>query len=329
MFSRRILTGVIGVSGVAILGKLAIDESRLEALDLTGTLKDSYFNLINRNRANEKMECEKINKKVIDRRYDEMLKRFVEKGPTIKWNRHWDQESLISDEELESGDCKHLLDHPKSEKSKSRRRCRGTKHIFLIRHGQYNLEGLTDEEKYLTKLGRLQAEFCGKRLKEILENLKIDSFFVSTMTRANETGTIIANELFKDGINNEIVSFDDLLREGPPFPTEPPHKNWHPDLRMIEREGSRIEHAFDKYIRRRSNPSKDDEGNDEYQIIVCHANVIRYFLCRALQIPPEAWLRFSLRHASITHLRIRSNGCVSAAAIGDAGFMPPDYMTTS
>lgn len=27
------------------------------------------------------------------------------------------------------------------------------RHIILIRHGQYNLDGQTDEERYLTKLG--------------------------------------------------------------------------------------------------------------------------------------------------------------------------------
>ena len=36
-------------------------------------------------------------------------------------------------------------------------------------------------------------------------------------------------------------------------------------------------------------------------------NVCRYFVCRALQFPPEAWLRISLKHASITWITIRSN----------------------
>ena len=35
------------------------------------------------------------------------------------------------------------------------------------------------------------------------------------------------------------------------------------------------------------------EREHEYQIIVSHANIIRYFVCRALQIPLEAWLRLS------------------------------------
>uniref|UniRef100_A0A1I8F429 Serine/threonine-protein phosphatase PGAM5, mitochondrial n=1 Tax=Macrostomum lignano TaxID=282301 RepID=A0A1I8F429_9PLAT len=48
-----------------------------------------------------------------------------------------------------------------------------------------------------------------------------------------------------------------------------------------------------------------DQQSDSYELLVCHANVIRYFVCRALQLPPEAWLRFSLDHASITWVTIR------------------------
>ena len=45
----------------------------------------------------------------------------------------------------------------------------------------------------------------------------------------------------------------------------------------------RIEAAFRKYFHRAESSQKEDS----YEIIVCHANVIRYFVCRALQFPPE------------------------------------------
>ena len=38
----------------------------------------------------------------------------------------------------------------------------------------------------------------------------------------------------------------------------------------------------------------------------CPHYICRYFVCRALQFPPEAWLRISLKHASITWITIRS-----------------------
>jgi len=47
------------------------------------------------------------------------------------------------------------------------------------------------------------------------------------------------------------------------------------------------------------------------------------FLLRALQLPPEAWLRLSLQHGSLTLLTIRPSGHVVLRSFGDAGFMPP------
>ena len=72
-----------------------------------------------------------------------------------------------------------------------------------------------------------------------------------------------------------------------------------------------------------------DQEKDSYEVIVCHANVIRYFICRALQLPPEAWLRFSLKHASITWVTIRPDGKISVRGVGDAGHFTPDKLTTS
>ena len=72
-----------------------------------------------------------------------------------------------------------------------------------------------------------------------------------------------------------------------------------------------------------------DQEKDSHEVIVCHANVIRYFICRALQLPPEAWLRISLKHASITWLTIRPDGRVSVRGVGEAGHFPPKMLTTS
>ena len=48
----------------------------------------------------------------------------------------------------------------------------------------------------------------------------------------------------------------------------------------------------------------------------------------ALQLPPEAWLRMSLPHASITQLDIKSDGSVSLRCLGDAGHLPAELVTT-
>lgn len=52
-------------------------------------------------------------------------------------------------------------------------------------------------------------------------------------------------------------------------------------------------------------------------------------VCRALQFPPEAWLRISLDHASITWVTIRPSGRVSIRRLGDSGFIPAKEVTAS
>lgn len=65
--------------------------------------------------------------------------------------------------------------------------------MILIRHGQYNLDGKTDADRILTKLGRLQAQHTGKRLKEL--SIPFTSMVKSTMARAQETGSIISESI--------------------------------------------------------------------------------------------------------------------------------------
>jgi len=47
-------------------------------------------------------------------------------------------------------------------------------------------------------------------------------------------------------------------------------------------DGARIEAAFRKYFHR----AESEQTNDSYEIMVCHANVIRYFVCRSVNLEP-------------------------------------------
>lgn len=68
-----------------------------------------------------------------------------------------------------------------------------------------------------------------------------------------------------------------------------------------------------------------DQQHDSVTVIVCHGNVIRYFLTRALQLPPGGWLRFSLMNGSVTRLSVRGDGSVSVRNVGDTlGMAPAD-----
>ena len=195
---------------------------------------------------------------------------------------------------------------------------RASRHLILIRHGQYNLSGSSDQERSLTSLGRSQAEMTGLRLAEL--SLPYTHILHSDMTRAVQTAGIIAKQLPQV----KVLPSDGILREGAPIKPEPKVDSWKPDTYYMT-DGARIEAAFRKYFHR-AEPSQE---KDSYEIVVCHANVIRYFLCRALQFPPEAWLRISLKHASLTVLTIRPDSRVSVKCLGEAGHLKPEMLTTS
>jgi hypothetical protein len=49
----------------------------------------------------------------------------------------------------------------------------------------------------------------------------------------------------------------------------------------------------------------------------------------ALQLPPEAWLRYCPFNCSLTYLTIRPTGSVSCRMVGDIGHLPYDACTFS
>lgn len=228
------------------------------------------------------------------------------------WDFNWDKRDPSS---FSNGRKKETAaEDPSSEQDNGKPKA--TRNVLLIRHSQYNLSGNGDKERILTPLGREQAELTGQRLAAL--GLKYDVLIHSTMARATETANIISKYL---PVGVELVSCD-LLREGAPIEPVPPVTHWKPDA-VYHEDGARIEAAFRRYIHRADPKQKEDS----YEIIVCHANVIRYFVCRALQFPPEGWLRMGLNNGSITWLTIRPSGRVALRSLGDSGFMPVDKLT--
>jgi len=236
--------------------------------------------------------------------YSQYHGNFDQLFPRSEWNSNWDMREpmmLVDQKEYLKADeagRKEMLATVKPT---------ATRHIFLIRHGQYILDS---EKKNLTELGREQAQLLGKRLASA--DQKFDSVVMSTMQRATETATLMMEQM-------KPVTFksDSILEEGAPYPPVPDHISWRPKFKFAT-DGLRIEAAFRKYIHRANVKQKEDS----YELIVCHANVIRYFVCRALQFPPEGWLRMSLGNSSITWIVVRPNGYVSVRAIGDIGHLP-------
>lgn len=191
---------------------------------------------------------------------------------------------------------------------------RAVRHVYLIRHGQYQTRTKFEDQKQLTELGNEQADWAGRALSE--SKIPFSRFVQSGLIRAIQTAGIINKHLQFKKIEQDVD-----LNEGFPILPEPAGR-FADDLAKgrIEIETERMERVFHRYIHR----PVPTQIEDSHEVIVCHANVIRYFVCRALQIPADAWLRFNLFHCSITHLAFTSDGRVICYGVGDVGHVPQD-----
>jgi len=236
--------------------------------------------------------------------------------PSAPWDSDWDDRNGAGSSAKVSGpsgdalsQCSSLSSTPESPTA--------TRNLFLIRHGQYHTEESLEANRKLTVLGREQLEMTGCRLREL--GIRFDRLVASTMTRAQESASIVHCQFPELCVENEP-----LLEEGAPVKPEPPLESWSPTDEQFREDGKRIEKAFRKYFHRASPDVKEDTN----EIIVCHGNVIRYCVCRALQIPPEAWLRMGLNHGSITWISIRPSGKVVLRSLGVSGHMPPKKISS-
>ena len=186
--------------------------------------------------------------------------------------------------------------------------------IILVRHGNYIEDANIDERigPGLSPLGVAQARLAGARLAGL--PARLDAMLVSPMQRARDTAAIIG-EAFP-GRHFEVV--DDLAECTPPTRrTEIIASEKPADLAACK---ARLDRVFATYF----HPAT---GRGETDLIVCHGNVIRYLVTRALGVDTMAWLEMSVGHASITHIHIEADGRYKVISVGDVGHIPPALRT--
>lgn len=200
-----------------------------------------------------------------------------------------------------------------------------TRTLYLVRHGDYipidNTvlgEKPSMEARYrracevggLTPLGKEQSEAVAERLAP----LPITAIHTSTMLRAVETADIIAAQFPKVRVHRS-----DKLWECIPAVPDPPHdrgiRGKYTEAELAE-QAARAARAFDHYFKRA-------RGRDKHEIIVAHGNLIRYFICRVLDVPPAPLvLNMELCNGSVSEVLIKPDGRMMLIAYNDVGFMP-------
>jgi len=192
---------------------------------------------------------------------------------------------------------------------------KGVRTLYLIRHGQYDQDDDRDPDigKALVPLGIAQSKLVANRLKSL--PVKMSLLISSTMTRARQTALIINQDFPELELQQSR-----LIRECTP-PT------WREDI--MEREEpedlkictDNLDAAFVKYFV----PSPDEE--DRNDIIVCHGNVIRYFITKVLKVETLSWLQMTTGNCGLTVVRIKPDGSMKLVSFNDMGHIPPNLRT--
>ncbi len=186
--------------------------------------------------------------------------------------------------------------------------------VVLVRHGQYVADPAANAKlgPGLSPLGVAQAHLVGSRLAAM--EAHVDGLYVSPLQRARDTAAVIAADF--PGRRFEVI--DDLEECTPPTRRAEIMAEGKPEEFVACK--AQLDKLFAEYFR----PAQGSERTD---LFVCHGNVIRYLVTRALGVDTAAWLEMSVGHASITRIRIEADGRFKVVGIGDVGFLPPNMLT--
>ena len=175
------------------------------------------------------------------------------------------------------------------------------RHLYLIRHGQYDRARESPTLGRLTPLGRRQARHLAKALR----TLPVDVIHHSTLVRAQETAEILGEVI------DAPMTRSSLLREGLPG-----MRGKRP-IAVQRATMERFDRALAKFFKR-------TRGRDRHELIVCHGNLIRYVMLKALEVDTRAWARIQVPcFCSVTRMTIRGRtGWKILESYGDASHLP-------
>lgn len=188
--------------------------------------------------------------------------------------------------------------------------------IYLVRHGQEDRENRPDElGGNLTTVGMAQAQSTAEHLRYTA----FDAIYVSTLRRALETADLIA--LYHPNVPLEKTA--DLVECVPSIPAMLLDVVKDMSMEQIAAEQQRIAAAFSRFF-------VPVTGEDDVQdLIICHGNLIRYFVCRVLDAPLDMWVNLEIANCGISRVEVRPNGRLVLVTHNEHYHIPPKYHSYS
>lgn len=185
---------------------------------------------------------------------------------------------------------------------------KGIRYVYLIRHAVYDRVDSLDDRiaNGLNALGHEQARLIAKRLAGL--PVKPRLLVSSDLMRARETADAIGEKL---SLRPEQ---DTLLAECTP-PSSRPGLDEKQDPKEMADCLANLQAAWAKYFR------ASPEG-DAHDVLVCHGNVIRWFVNRALANDVRHWTSLDIGNASLTIVAVQPDGTTRVVLYSDVGHLP-------
>jgi serine/threonine-protein phosphatase PGAM5 len=187
----------------------------------------------------------------------------------------------------------------------------GTRTLILVRHGQY-----VPDTGQLTDLGKEQARTTAGWFARHLEDQRVDALWSSTLPRARETASIVA-----DALPPSLFAAKPAVRAVGVLCEGMYSKVKGHEIAASERlkDRSRADAAYARFFR--------GTKSDRLEIVVCHGNLIRYLVCRAIDVPVGRWTRMNSHHCAITRVLVRDTGAVRVVSYNETAHLPARLVT--
>jgi serine/threonine-protein phosphatase PGAM5 len=178
-----------------------------------------------------------------------------------------------------------------------------------VRHGIYDRDTTATDDRLangLNRLGHEQARLVGARLAAL--PVKFDRLISSELLRAAQTaddmGVAMRMKPTRDAVLNECTPTNTSARI---MARETPHE-------LAECDSARRV-QWERYFQ----PTPE---RDTFDVLVCHGNVIRWTMMRALGADTKGWINLDCGNASLTIIAVRPDGTIRPVMYSDVGHIP-------
>ncbi|NLN94185.1 MAG: hypothetical protein GX130_12885 [Candidatus Hydrogenedens sp.] len=188
--------------------------------------------------------------------------------------------------------------------------------IYLVRHGQHDTNNPSGSELGgpLTPLGIKQATLTAKMLGQ----KPISSLHSSSLNRAEQTARIISKEFPAMNVQTTDLLWECIPTMTPKLQLEMPHYT----EAMVAQDRKRAEIAFRRHF-------KVAKRNDRHDVIVCHGNLIRFFIAIMLKADPSSWVRMDLANCGVSQVLIQPDGDMALLCHNDWSHLPREMHTST